>query len=332
MNRGWILAFGRVMPLATGWVSALLAIAVQALGAADLVSCPYPSTPYGEAWGRTSPSGAFQLCRLPETSADVISREYELRCGALLLWRLWLPHALDEAVVSDAGMVDGFAVPEIPDASESPSIAYVVSISRRGVVEREWRIEARKKWFLCGGVEPAVTEIARVDASRIAVRTGYDDLLILDVDAATPERIFDLYRLVGVPGENRRIAEWDVLPGGEVVAVRAACSRYEPGIPTAPPGTRVGSREDFWQRFFVATSDGEVLWSTSEHRLTLPVWSMRSPLEAAAELAFREERTQRITVPADNRFEVLPRAEPTSLWIQVAKDADGAWQVRVAGD
>src|SRR5688572_16324158 len=133
---------------------------------------PCSSSAYADAWGRSSPDGTLALCRVPAVSADVESLEYELRAGGVLLWRCRLPHALEEAVVSDSGAVAGFAIQDDP---RSASLAHVVTISRHGRIEREWRLGARTKWISCNGEEPAVTEIARVDASRIAVRTGYDD-------------------------------------------------------------------------------------------------------------------------------------------------------------
>lgn len=322
-------AFGDDMTLAMALAPVLLGIGGPAV--ATEVNEPdvrCASTPYGDAWGRTSPSGTVQLCRVPATMAGEASQEYELRAGELLLWRMWLPRVLDEAVVSDGGVVDGFTIQE---ERGSDPIAHVVTVSARGVLEREWRIAARQKWFVCGGGVPPVTEIARVDASRIAVRTGYDDLLILDAEAATPSRTFDLHGLPCAQGEQSWIVEWDVLPGGEVAAVRVAYRRYEGGTARGPLGTRSEAREDFWMRVFVVTSDGTVLWSRSEHCLTVHSSSRHAPHEAAAARAFREERSQRIKVLSDSRFEVIVRPEATTQWIQVEKDPDGGWRADVLG-
>lgn len=321
-------AFGLEMPLATGPSSAFLAFALQAVSGAMDPDTQCPSTPYCDAWGRTSPSGGFQLCRVPASQAGEASMEYEIHSGDLLLWRSMLPRALDEAVVSDDGAVDGFA---LEDAAGADSIAHVVTISARGVLEREWRIAPRKKWFVCGGGVPAATEIARVDTSRIAVRTGYDDLLILDASAATPVRHFDLHALPVDPGESKWIVEWDVLPGGEFVAVRAGYRRYLGEFPHGPQGPRTGAREDFWMRYFVVDSDGKVLWSRSKHCLTVPDSLEQTPLEAAAERSFREERTQRIAARSDSRFEVMVGPEPSPLWLQVVNGSAGDVQVVVLG-
>lgn len=157
------------MSIATGLVSAFLAFLVQS----GRISAPDPtcaSTPYGDAWGRTSPSGTILLCRVPAARAGVPSLEYVLRAGGQRLWSIGLSHTLDEAVVGESGEVHGFAT--LDEARASAPTAYVVAIAPNGYLRREWRFEVESKWFICGSRPPAVTGIARVDAFCIAVRTG----------------------------------------------------------------------------------------------------------------------------------------------------------------
>lgn len=308
--------------------SALALGGAFASAAGDLDEPTCPSTAYGGAWGRSSPSGTFELCRLPATEVGGDALEYELRSAAAYLWRLRLPVALDEAIVSETGRVDGFAIRQEPKVA---SIAHVVAISPGGILEREWRLEARKKWFTCGWGPPPVTEIARVDSKHVAVQTGYDDLLILDANAAEPLRIFDLNALPYAPGESRRIVEWDALPGAEVVAVRLTCSRFTEGAPSTPSGARDGGRVDLGMRYFVVTSSGAVLWSAYEGALTVPAGSQQTSSQAAAVRRFEEERSQRLTAISSYRFEVIPLTEGPRRWIDVSKDSSGAWQASAGG-
>lgn len=318
------------MAIATGLVSALLAFAVQAVNAD--VSAPEPtcpSTPYYDAWGRTSPSGLFQLCRVPGTSAAVSSIEYELRSGEQRLWVLALPHALGEAVVSESGEVDGYAIVE--ESRPSAATAYVVAIAPDGLLRREWRFGVESKWIAGGANPPPVTGIARIDPFRLAVRTGYDEVWTLELDSAAPVRSFDLRRFPGGPGEARTIAEWHVLPGAEVVAIRTAYGVFHVGTPTGPLGALIGGRTDLGMRYSVLDSGGRVLWSLSDDCLTASTASDRSPLEAFAEQAFRQDRSEHIEISSGSPIAVDVRTSGTSLRIEVSKDLSGAWQASVVG-
>lgn len=139
-------------------------------------------------------------------------------------------------------------------------------------------------------------------------------------------RAFDLLGLPGGQGEYRWIAEWDVLPGAEVVAVRTPYSRHHPRTPTAPLGALIGGREDLGMRYSIMDASGRVLWSLSEHWLTVAARSERTPREAAAERAFRQDRSQRIEISAGSSLAVDVSTSTASLCIVVSKDLAGAWQ------
>lgn len=310
------------MPLATGPASALLAIALQAVSGSSDPDTPCFATPYVDAWGRTSDGGDLTLCRIPAGSAGVEVLEYELRAGNHLLWQRRLPRRLDEAVVSADGTVDGFALfwsepPRVP-------LAWVVTIGPSGTIDREWRLGVEPN-SICGTYPPALVSIARIDRFHVAAMTGNDDLVILDVRRDAPIRTFHLGRVGWRSGETSWIAEWDVLPGAEIAAVRVG---YRARRSLEPTGIRtIGERGqlELGTKVFVVTADGSILWSRTVPCLQVPPSSALEN-QSDAERDFRQDGTDLMIAADVWSFRARLCAASAPLVLRMSKDALGEWR------
>lgn len=322
MHRPWLTR--RSAGLAFRFVGACLAVCgdSSAQDAAGAEAAPCASSAYGDAWGRSSRSGDLTLCRVPATSAGTQSRDYELREGGALLWALRLPHVLEDAIVSDAGVVDGYVPLEGPRGLGTP--VHLVTISVAGVVEREWTLRIGPDAFLCADAPP-VAGFARVDESRIAVLTRNEELFVLDADGPTDVHAIELGRVYGKPGESSWIAEWDVVPDAELVVLRVGYSLRYPGEHAPGPGSSTwGGYEDLGMRLLVVGWRSELLWTGGEP-CTRRTPDARRP-DAVGD-AFRLEREERVVVSEGLVTASLCAGRPP-VRLTCSKDASGAWQVR----
>lgn len=276
-----------------------------------------PSSAFAEAWGRESKSGLFTLCRIPAESAGMHSLEYELRSGTAVLWRVHLTHVLDDAVVTNSGVVVGFGNEKVAEDGSVP--VYVASVGIYGQIVGEWSIKLAPRAG-CTEPTPKIVSIASVDENHIAIVSNFDELMVLDARAPDHVRRLDLTESYGKVGEIRWLAECKVMPQADIVVLRIGYRAIK--MPESQfAQTELGSLA------MVMTVEGHVLWNSREVCNSIPMRQGDRDRAFALIRQFESERDARLTVMGQAKIGIQHCPSGSSVIVSWEKSVDGSFRV-----